>query len=337
MKTSAEPSAIAVRTPNWLGDLMMSTGFLQALLKRFPDVPIDLIVRKEFEEIPLPHRGRILPFDRGQMSAGQFGKRLRGRGYSHFFVLPPSFSSAWMAYHSGVPVRVGHRGGWRKLLLRPAIAARARPRSRHLVLEYMDLLQPWDVSAEQPPPLHLPADDAWCARHAPEAARDAGRYVVIAPGAEYGPAKQWPLKSYKALARGLGNTGRTVIIVGLAKDRDAAEAIISDCPQGLNLCGQTSLLNLIALLGRAALLVSNDSGAMHIGAALGIGQIALFGSSNPTWTAPLNPRAAVIYRGLSCSPCYARVCPLGHTNCLQEITPEAVLDKSVQLLDADGS
>ena len=99
------------------------------------------------------------------------------------------------------------------------------------------------------------------------------------------------------------------------------------------MCGTTDLPAVVALVARAALLVSNDSGAMHMGAALGRPQIALFGSSNPAWTAPLNPQSEVFHLGLECGPCYKRVCPLGHTNCLVEIRPETVLERSLSLLE----
>lgn len=326
------PSAILVRTPNWLGDLMMATAFLEALRVRFPDVPIDLIVRHGFENIPLPHRGRVLSFDRARQRAGAFGRTLRGQGYSHCFVLPPSFSAAWMAWRSGIPWRIGHGGEGRGWLLRPALRRRAAPRSRHLALEYLDLLRPWGVQRDEAAALHLPVDADWVAERRPAALAGREGYVVLAPGAEYGPAKQWPLAYYARLAQGLGAAGRPVVVAGLAKDRPAAAQLLEGVRGGVNLCGDTGLEALIATLAGAALLVSNDSGAMHIGAALGIPQVAFFGSTNPRWTAPLNPRAHVLTRNLPCAPCYARECPLGHLNCLRELTPEPVLAQCLALL-----
>src|SRR3970040_1952063 len=102
------PHAVLVRTPNWLGDLMVSTSFLRALLARFPEARVDLIVRRGFEALPLPHRGRILPYDKRGAGPGRFGRALRGAGYSHAFILPPGFSSAWMAWNAGVPWRIGY-------------------------------------------------------------------------------------------------------------------------------------------------------------------------------------------------------------------------------------
>ena len=112
-----EPSAVLVRTPNWLGDLMMSTAFLRALLARFPRARVDLIVRRGFEPLPLPHRGRIHAFDKRAMASGAFGREFKDRGHSHMFVLPPSLSSAWMACRTGIPWRIGHPGQMRTFLL----------------------------------------------------------------------------------------------------------------------------------------------------------------------------------------------------------------------------
>jgi heptosyltransferase-2 len=115
------PGRIVVRAPNWLGDLMMATGTLRAILDRWPDAAVDLIVRAGHESLPLPHRGRIFPFDAGKTSAGAFGAALAGSAYGRFYVLPPSFSSAWMAFRSGIRERVGYRDQFRGLLLRPAL------------------------------------------------------------------------------------------------------------------------------------------------------------------------------------------------------------------------
>lgn len=335
--SAEEPTSIVVRTPNWLGDLLMSTAFLRAVLERFPGVPVHLIVRRGFEVLPLPRRGEVLPYDKATQGPGAFGRSLRELGCSHFFVLPPSLSSAWMAFRSGVPHRNGYRGGGRGWLLRPALPYGHRHRSVHLVTEYLELLRAWGVT---PGPGHVPGlelKEEWVAAHLPDALIGVGDYVVLAPGAEYGPAKQWPLAHYGALATGLAGEGWRVVVAGLGKDRAAADGILAGAAGGLNLCGETALPALVALLARARLLVSNDSGAMHIAAALQMPQLALFGSSNPAWTAPLNSRAEVVYRGLDCSPCYKRVCPLGHTDCLVGIEPGQVMGQVREMLKGRGS
>jgi heptosyltransferase-2 len=337
--TSPEPQAILVRTPNWLGDLMLSTAFVRALLSLFPNARVDLIVRQAFASLPLPHRGRVIPYDRrpgGSGGPGRFGRALRGQGYSHLFVLPPSFSSAWMGWWSGIPWRAGYGGEGRGLLLRPALKRAAPARSRHLAAEYLDLLSPWrEASAPEFRP-QLDVSEEWLDRNRPPALGAGGPYVVLAPGAEFGTAKQWPVEHYAALARRLGAAGRRVIVAGLPQDRPLGETILSGVPGARNLCGETTLPQLVALLARARLVVSNDSGAMHVAAALGRPQIALFGSTNPVWTAPLNENAKLIYRAEPCSPCYARTCPLGHLRCLREIGPGQVMIEAERLLTNEG-
>ncbi len=337
-----EPRAILVRTPNWLGDLMMSTSFLGTLLERFPDVPVDLIVRQGFDTLPLPHRGSIFPFDKRKQWAGTFGKGFRGRRfngrrfngkeYSHIFVLPPSFSSAWMAFRSGIPNRIGYRGEGRSPLLRPALRHPHPHRSVHLVEEYFHLLAPWMETGAGPRPPALLVDDSWRRKHMPESTALHAPYVVLVPGAEYGPAKQWPPRHYGKVAAALHQAGWKVVVAGLADDWEAGGEILAGIGDGLNLCGATSLPELTALLAGAVLVISNDSGAMHLAAALHRPQIALFGSSDPAWTAPLNDWAAVFHLGLSCSPCFKRSCPLGHTDCLNTIEPEGVIVRAIELL-----
>lgn len=212
---AAEPRAILVRTPNWLGDLIVATGFVAALLERFPQAKVDLIARTGFEGLPLPRRGKVLSFDRTSTSAGAFGRALRAEDYSHLFVLPPSFSAAWMGWRSGIPWRIGYGGEGRSPLLRPALRRRHPPRSVHLLQEYLDLLAPWGAFRADRYPPRLDATPAWLAEHAPSEMPWRGHPVVLAPGAEYGPAKQWPAAHYAALARALAGQGWDVVVVGL--------------------------------------------------------------------------------------------------------------------------
>ena len=335
---AGEPTAILVRAPNWLGDLMVSTSFLRALLARFPAARLDVIVRRGFDVLPIPRRGRLFPYDKASLGPGRFGRGLRGEGYSHAFVLPPSFSSAWMAWNARIPWRIGYSGHGRSWLLRPALTHAARPRSIHLAREYLALLDPWMSATPERYPPGLDTGGGWVDAHWPAAAAELGLeraepYVVLAPGAEYGPAKQWPLEHYRAAAQRLARHGHRLAVAGLPKEQPLGEAILAGLPGALNLAGRTSLPELVAVLARARLVISNDSGAMHVAAALGVPQIAIFGSTNPRWTAPLNARARLLYRAEPCSPCYARECPLGHLRCLKEIHSQQVVEEAERLLD----
>jgi heptosyltransferase-2 len=326
------PGRIVVRAPNWLGDLMMSTAFLRAVVALYPEAAVDLVVPAGFEALPLPHRGRLIPFDIRGDRVGAFGASLRGAAYDRFYVLPPSFSAAWMAWRSGAPERIGYRGEFRAPFLRPAHRHRARPRSVHLVREYLDLLDPALETERWLPQLVPPA--GWVDERLSRIGRTLpDRFVALAPGAIYGPAKEWPVDRYRELARELGGrAGLPVLVLGTKKEEDLGETIRAGERAVQNWCGATDLPGLVAVLARASLLVSNDSGAMHVTAALQRPQIALFGSTSPEWTGPLNPWAEVVTRRLACAPCFARRCRYGHYDCLRTISAPEVLERAVALL-----
>lgn len=315
---------ILIRAPNWLGDLLMATAFIQEVLERFPHARVDVIVRAGQEVLPVPHRGRLLPFDKRRESAGRFGSRLRGEGYDRMYVLPSGFSAAWMAFRTGARERIGFAGNQRGLLLRPAVRLPWKRRTKHLVDEYAQLIEPGQGAPAAARP-HLAADPEWVAAQlAPLAEELPERFVALAPGAAYGPAKQWPVEHFAELARLiLERTELDVVVCGTPAESPAAERIAAGRERVHDLCGRTDLAQLAALLARAEGVVSNDSGAMHLAAALGRPQVGLFGSTSAVWTRPVNPRAAVLDQRLDCAPCYARECPLGHTKCLGDIDAEA--------------
>jgi heptosyltransferase-2 len=150
--------------------------------------------------------------------------------------------------------------------------------------------------------------------------------IALMPGAEYGPAKRWPAEAFAALARRLVASGRTVWVFGVAKERALGDQIAA-VEGAANLCGKTSLTDVIDLLELAEAAVSNDSGLMHVAAAVGARLVAIYGSSSPGHTPPMTNRAEIVYHALECSPCYQRECPLGHLNCLRGISVEEVLGR----------
>ena len=337
LMNSESSGGILIRTPNWLGDLMMSTAFIHQVMELFPESEVDLVVRSRFEELPLPCRGRILSFDKKTQTPGSFGKNLRQYEYQKMFILPPSFSSAWMGFRASIPERIGFSGDFRKVLLKPAKKHQNPPRQIHLVDEYMELLKPLPGTPIRFPRLEVNEDWVekqlnFLPKRLPE------RFICFAPGAVYGPAKQWPLESFRELGEIMTReSDLPVILLGTEADQETAEFIQNQSNGIRNLCGKTGLNQLVAILARASLLVSNDSGAMHVMAALQRPQIALFGSSTPRWTAPLNPMAEVIYLDLECSPCFKRQCPFGHLNCLTGISSQQVAEKAMKMLEETTS
>ena len=321
----SKPLKILIRTPNWLGDLIISTGFLRAVLENFPDSQIDIILKSGFESLPIPHRGKIILFDKNKDSAGKFGKSLRHKNYDCIYVLTPSFSSAWMAFQSKIPKRIGYAVEYRGFLLTLAKKYDVKPRSKHLLKEYLDLLS-FDIEMENYTP-RLQVKNDWvekqldsCKFKIPE------KFVVFSPGAIYGPSKQWPVEHYRELGKQLHKTfGHKILLLGTVDDIESGTKISHDHDWVYNYCGKTSLSQLLAILTKTQLLVGNDSGSMHLMSALQRPQIAVFGSTSPIWTGPINSNAMVMSRELSCSPCFSRTCRFGHYECLTQINPENVL------------
>ena len=251
-------------------------------------------------------------------------------GFDRAFVLPNSFKSALIPWLAGIRERIGYRGEARY----GAINHRAEDPDPSLSMSarYAALAGMAGIRVELPlptPRLIVDASTIEMMRTRFGFDPDAP-LIALCPGAEYGPAKRWPTEHFETLAsRLLDETPEAqIVLLGGSGDRVAGDAIaaaVSD-PRLHNFIGLTSLAEAIALIAAAASVVSNDSGLMHVAAALTRPQVALFGSSDPRHTPPLSPRARVLWLHLDCSPCFERVCPLGHLNCLVNITPELVVD-----------
>ena len=149
--------------------------------------------------------------------------------------------------------------------------------------------------------------------------------LALCPGAEYGPAKRWPEEHYARVARDRLDAGWQVWLLGSERDQAVTAAIAAQSPGVVDIAGRTSLAQAVDLLSLARAVVSNDSGLMHVAAAVGVPVIALYGSSDPNYTPPLSARARILSLGLECSPCFRRECPLGHLNCLRQLPPEQVI------------
>jgi len=268
-----------------------------------------------------------LPFGHGDVKLGErraFGRSL-GR-YDQAIVLPNSFKSALIPWHAGIARRTGYRGEMRYALLNDV--RRLDKRAVPLMAERFAALaqEPGERLRRPLPEPRLRIDPVARAATLPRFALDTSRPVgAFAPGAEYGPAKRWPARHFIELGRVLIERGDQVWLFGSANDREIAAEIAGRLPGATNLAGATSLDEAIDLLSLASRVVTNDSGLMHIAAALDRPMAALFGSSSPEFTPPLSTHARVITLRLSCSPCFQRTCPLGHTNCLVQLEPARVL------------
>ena len=317
---------LLVVAPNWIGDALMAQPLLGRLHEKSRDLQIDMLAPEWVAPVArrMPELAEVIatPFVHGPLQLRrrwQLGRELRARRYDQAIVLPNSWKSALVPFFADIPVRSGYVGESRYGLLTLTYKAQAEPMREH----YARLSEPPGRAPARP----LPAPRLRFSPHEIEAAKRKfglpGDYAVLCPGAEYGPAKRWPY--FDVLSRELS---LPTVILGSAKDLEATRGI-----EGENLAGKTTLDEAIDLIAGAQYVVTNDSGLMHVAAALGRPQVALFGSSSPQHTPPLSPAARVLWLQVECSPCFQRECPLGHFKCMREMTVEMVR-KEIQNLAA---
>jgi len=309
---------ILVVAPNWIGDALMAQPLLARLREQRPAAPIDVLapewVAPVARRMPEVSDVIVTPFRHGPLqlrSRWQLGRRLRQLGYGQAIVLPNTWKSALVPFFADIPVRSGYVGESRYGLLNLLYRKKSVPMNLH----YARLAAP--PGTESAGALPHPRLEVSSAEISSVKAKFGlpERYAVLAPGAEYGPAKRWPYFADLTKKMSIEKA-----ILGSPGDAQAAQGL-----QGANLVGRTSLDEAIVLIAGAALVVSNDSGLMHVAAALGRPQVALFGSSSPEHTPPLSAAARVLWLRLECSPCFARECPLGHFRCMREMGVESVL------------
>jgi heptosyltransferase-2 len=312
--------------------MIMAQSLFRLLKQREPQRSIDLLAPAwslpVISRMPEVRKGIVLPVAHGEIALArrwQLGLSLRPANYDHAIVLPRSMKAALVPWFAGIPRRSGFRGEMRYGLIND-MRPFDRERLDQTVKRFVALgLRPGEALPEQLPQPFLDVSAENQRRVLGELSLDIARPVVaLMPGAEYGPAKCWPLAYFAKLAAALQEHGRQVWIFGSARDREAGDAIAA-ASNAVNLCGRTGLADVVDLLACCTHAVSNDSGLMHMAAAAGIHVIGLYGSTTPAFTPPLTERRTLHYLHLDCSPCFQRECPLGHLRCLREITPDAVL------------
>ncbi|HEU4620116.1 MAG TPA: lipopolysaccharide heptosyltransferase II, partial [Gammaproteobacteria bacterium] len=288
----------------------------------------------------MPEVARAVELDvrHGELGLGRrwrVGRALAGEGYGQAIVLPRSLKAALVPFFASIPVRTGFLGEHRYGLVndvRPFDPDLLDQTVKRFVALGAERGEP--LPGIEPPRLVSPPDAGVFARLGLESGPDV---VALMPGAEYGPAKQWPIERFAELAARLVREGRRVWVLGSAKERALGERIaaVEGGSRVRNLCGATRLDEAIDLLAAARVAVTNDSGLMHAAAAAGAHVVAIYGSSSPSFTPPLTERNTIVYLGLACSPCFERTCPLGHLRCLLEISVDAV-HEAVRALDGDA-
>ena len=325
---------ILVVGPAWVGDMVMAQSVFIDLRARHGDVAIDVLAPPWtlplLRFMPEVRAGLAQTVDRGRLGLKERwhqARVLRDNGYRRAILLPNSFKSALAPLWAGIPVRTGYRREARGLLLTDGrrLDPKRHPRT---VDRFVALVRPKKAAAEPVPQPRFRVDEQAVADALAAVGLDPPDRPVLAlcPGAEYGPAKRWPVAYFAEIAKAAEARGADVWLFGSAADRPVTEAIADAAPAVVDLAGRTSLAEAVALLSLADRVVTNDSGLMHVAAALDRPLIALFGSSSPAMTPPLTDKATVLSLGLSCSPCFQRTCPLGHLDCLNKLTPDRVLE-----------
>ncbi|WP_295900273.1 lipopolysaccharide heptosyltransferase II [uncultured Vibrio sp.] len=333
---------ILIVGPSWVGDMVMSQSLYKSLKELYPDAIIHVLApawckpilarMKEVDssiEMPLGH-GDIHLKERFRI-----GRQLSSEGYTHSFVLPNSAKSALIPFIAKIPKRTGWKGEFRYGLLndlRPNKKVFQYMVERYVALAYECNQMLSKVKIDQCPSPELKINQKSQAQACSRLELDLNKPAWgICPGAEFGPAKRWPEMHYAKVAQHIIENGGQVWTFGSQKDRVVTQAIRNLIPENLrqdciDLAGETSLTEVIDLLALCRAVITNDSGLMHVSAAVGTHVIALYGSSSPSYTPPLTKKLNIVHNNVECRPCFKRECPLGHMDCLNKLSPNNIIE-----------
>lgn len=329
---------ILIVGPSWVGDMVMAQTLFQSLKQRHPECQIDVLApdwsRPILERMPEVRQALSFPLGHGALELGtrrRIGKSLAGQ-YDQAILLPNSLKSALVPFFAGIPKRTGWKGELRYGLLND-VRKLDKERYPLMIERFMALAYEPGAALPQPypkPSLQIDAQsrEAALAKFGLTLDRPV---LALCPGAEFGEAKKWPAEHYAKVAELKIREGWQVWLFGSKNDHPVGEAIRSRLIPGLreearNLAGETSLAEAIDLLSCAAAVASNDSGLMHVAAALNRPLVAIYGSTSPGFTPPLADKVEVVRLGIECSPCFDRTCRFGHYNCLRELKPRPVVE-----------
>jgi heptosyltransferase-2 len=330
---------ILIRATNWVGDAIMAMPALRAIRGRFPDARISILARSYVADI---YRGQnicdeLMSYDpkgahQGLSGRERLAQQLRKQKFDVALLLQNAFDAAWLAWRAGIPERVGYARDGRSLLLTKKVPVPRRGETpAHEQFYYLELLRRagWIDSLPGESLVTLDVSDEH--RRQAEAAmlfagaRPNALRIAIGAGASYGSAKCWPPERFADFVNRFRlHTDADVILFGTAAEQKVSDAIAAGIKgPSISLVGKTAIADLPALLSRSRLFVGNDSGAMHVAAAVGLPVVAIFGPTDPHGTAPMTPRCTVVQEKPYCSPCFLRRCPIDH-RCMTSVRPEAV-------------
>lgn len=335
---------ILIVGPSWVGDMVMAQTLFVCLKQRHPDCEIDVLApewsRPILERMPEVRAALSFPLGHGVLdiaSRRRIGKSLAGQ-YDQAILLPNSLKSALVPFFADIPLRTGWKGEMRYGLLND-IRTLDKERLPLMIERFMALaFEPGAELAKPYPQPRLQIDETSRSAALAKFGLSLDRPVLaLCPGAEFGEAKRWPAEHYAKVAEVKIRAGWQVWLFGSKNDHPGGEDIRDRLIPGLreevvNLAGETSLAEAIDLMSAAAAVVSNDSGLMHVAAALNRPLVGVYGSTSPQFTPPLADQVEIVRLGLDCSPCFERTCRYGHYNCLRELKPRPVLEALERLV-----
>ncbi len=338
---------ILIVGPAWIGDMMMAQSLFKLLKIRNPQVQIDVLASGWTRLLLacMPEINLVIDMPLGHGALGlqeryRLGKSLRNKGYEQTILLPNSLKSALIPFFAKIPLRTGWRGEVRYGLLND-LRVLDKEKYPLMVQRYMALAFPADTElpAQFPYPELILANENRAQLLTKFTLHLQRPLLILCPGAEYGPSKRWPENYYAEVAEKKIRDGWQVWLLGSAKDSAVVEAIRGHLPEDVrdyshNLAGVTQLGEAIELMSCADVVISNDSGLMHIAAALQKSLVVVYGSTSPDFTPPLAEHVKIVNNKVECSPCFERECPKLHHKCLQELMPIQVLNALAELLPA---
>jgi heptosyltransferase-2 len=329
---------ILIRATNWVGDAIMALPAIRAIRNR-PDASVSILARSYVVDVYRDQNvaDELIIYDHRGKHAGIYGRErlaseLRSRGFDVAILFQNAFDAAWLAWRAAIPERIGYARDARSILLTKAVPV-PKPGEipTHEKFYYLELLRRcgWIDSIPDEPFIKLQVTQADRTRAADQLAsagvrRNAVR-IAIGAGAAYGSAKCWPPSRFAELANQLqAQWDADVILFGAASETDVSSVIANEMHRApIDLTGKTSVADLPALLSQCHVFIGNDSGAMHVAAAVGLPAVAIFGPTDPFGTAPVTPRHTVVREQPYCSPCFLRRCPIDH-RCMTRITAKEV-------------
>ena len=340
----AKPARILVRSTNWIGDAVMTTPAVRTIRHNFPESEITLLALPWVADVfsSCPHIDHIFIYDKNGRHKGLAGKirlaaDLRPKKYDVAILLQNAFEAAFITSLAAIPVRAGYTTDGRGLLLSHGVRKHPDVGNKHQVHYYQEMLQGLGMKTG-PDSLELFLDPS-SVQEAEAIIQQAdkgrgGPVIGLNPGAAYGPAKRWPTSKYAEVGRQLAKeTDGIILVFGTDADRPAAEEIASVAGKNvLDLTGKTSLALALACIDRCNVFVTNDSGLMHVAAALNTPLVAIFGSTDHVATGPYTNKATIIRKPMECSPCMKTHCPEKHFKCMEEIGVDEVAEAALTLL-----